>query len=350
MKKKEHTETSEIIEEVEELLQDAPDVPEAHPHTSTVPVLPQLAIALAMLALIFGVTVTDLLTPTQQVAQNVRVEARPSLPTPQVNAADYFADITIQGRAAFVWDVQKQKMLYEKNSTESLPLASITKLMTALVAYELLEPESEVTLSQSALAAEGDSGFVDGERFTLQDLTDLTLIESSNDGAQALGERAGAQIQSDDAERAFVTAMNIKAKELGLAQTHFGNTTGLDLSAVEAGAYGSAEDVARLMEYILEQHADAVALTETDVARIVNTQGEYHLVKNTNEVVDDIEGLIASKTGYTRLAGGNLVVAFDAGLNRPIVVVVLGSTQEGRFVDTLALIQKTREYLGDQIE
>ncbi len=66
------------------------------------------------------------------------------------------------------------------------------------------------------------------------------------------------------------------------------------------------------------------------------------MVKNTNEVVQNIDGLIASKTGYTDLSGGNLVVAFDAGLNHPIIVTVLGSSQEGRFSDTLKLINEAR--------
>ena len=147
-----------------------------------------------------------------------------------------------------------------------------------------------------------------------------------------------------------MTAINIKAQELGLTRTTFKNTTGLDLSSTSIGASGSARDVALLMENIIVQHADVAALTSLDVTTISNKKGEYHLVKNTNESVNDIEGLIASKTGYTTLAGGNLVVAFNAGLNRPVIVVVLGSSQSGRFEDTLTLVEKARRFISNKSE
>jgi D-alanyl-D-alanine carboxypeptidase (penicillin-binding protein 5/6) len=142
--------------------------------------------------------------------------------------------------------------------------------------------------------------------------------------------------------------MNVRAKEIGLAHTTFKNSTGLDISPSEAGAYGTARDVALLMEYIIVHYPQVTRLTTIDATRVYNEDGAYHDVENTNDVVDDIEGLIASKTGYTELAGGNLVVAFDAGLNRPIVAVVLGSTQKERFTDILTLTESARDYIVAQ--
>jgi D-alanyl-D-alanine carboxypeptidase len=142
--------------------------------------------------------------------------------------------------------------------------------------------------------------------------------------------------------------MNLKAKDLGLTKTHFRNSTGLDLSQTEAGAYGTAMDMALLMEHVITRTPDAIARTTVDTARIKNKQGAYHSAENTNEIVGNIDGLIASKTGSTELAGGNLVIAFDAGLDHPIIVSVLGSTYSGRFDDTLTLVRETQKYLASQ--
>jgi D-alanyl-D-alanine carboxypeptidase len=262
---------------------------------------------------------------------------------------DFFANLDIQARSAFVWDVRDQKVLFNKNADEVLPLASITKLMTALIAYELLGDDTRINVTIDAVRTSGDSGLTDGEIFSLKEITDIMLVASSNDGAAALGIAAGNSIEgSIDPDTLFVHAMNIRAEELGLTHTNFKNATGLDISATEAGAQSTARDVALLMEYIIVHYPQVTRLTTIDATRIYNEAGEYHEVENTNEVVKDIEGLIASKTGYTELAGGNLVVAFDAGLNRPIVAVVLGSTQSERFTDILALTESARAYIAAQ--
>ena len=319
-----------------------------------IPVVPELGVALGLLVFVFSVTyigATNTLTKDVK-SDEMRIEAK--LAGSESNAQktqNAFDDTRIEARSAIVWDVKNQKVLFNKNADDVRPLASVTKLMTALVAYELLLPDDRVTISLDDLKAEGDSGFVDGENFTMQNLMDLTLISSSNDGATALSSNVGQTITEDrNPDTVFVTAMNVKAEELGLTKTHFENSTGLDLSPEKAGAYGSARDMALLMEYIITNVNDAVELTTSDVTTVNNEQGERHIVKNTNEVVNDIDGLIASKTGYTQLAGGNLVIAFNAGLNRPIVVAVLGSSQDGRFADTLDLVERARLAVASDLE
>lgn len=317
---------------------------------STVPVMRQLAVALGVLVLVFGVTYVGTLATFFKTApvQNATIVKEP---VPTTNAATItdnraFDGVKLNARSAFVWDVRDQRVLFNKNGDEKLPLASVTKLMTALVAYELLDDNAKVDISAAAIRADGDSGFKAGEEFDVQELTDLVLIASSNDGAEALGARAGGTLTDTNYDRqTFVDAMNIRAEELGLKETHFENTTGLDLSQTEAGAYGSARDMAFLMEYIVTNHPNLIALTTSDFTTVNNTAGEYHLAKNTNEIVSEIDGLIGSKTGYTELAGGNLVIAFDAGLNHPIVVSVLGSTREGRFDDVLELVRRARTHV-----
>ncbi len=336
----------------EEHLVTIDEVLSQHPNTSPVPVLPQLSVALGLLALVFSVTYLGMSgVPDTKIQASNTVRIDTPLPAYTQNAfskLNAFENVSLLAKSAIVWDVQQQKILFNKNADDIFPLASITKLMTALVAHKLLDPGETIPISLSALKTEGDSGFTDGEAFTMQDLIDLTLIESSNDGAVALGAAAGSAIlQSQSAEEVFIHAMNVKAEQLGLVNTTFNNMTGLDLSPEKAGAYGSARDVALLMEHIITVTPDLVAQTTVSETAIHNTDGAYHTVENTNDIVRSIDGLIASKTGYTPLAGGNLVVAYNAGLNRPIIVVVLGSTHEGRFHDTLALIDRTRAFVVD---
>lgn len=326
--------------------------------TSHMPVLRQLSVALGLLVVVFGATyvgtITTLVRPITNAKEDVIVEARivdlqnREATEQYVNAFD---GTSITAQSAFVWDVQEQRVLFNKNGDEQLPLASITKLMTALVAYELLDTTETVNISVDAIRTQGDSGFTDGESFSVRDLSDLTLITSSNDGAVALSAAAGeALTTTSDPKKLFVEAMNLRAEELGLSNTHFNNATGLDESPSEAGAYGTARDMAFLMEYIITHYPDVVALTKVDMTTVSNEAGEYHLAKNTNEVVESIEGLIASKTGFTELAGGNLIVAFDAGLNHPIIVSVLGSTREGRFSDVLDLVERARVHASRNVE
>lgn len=175
------------------------------------------------------------------------------------------------------------------------------------------------------------------------------LLVSSNDGAYALGAFAGGALNANNPENAFVEAMNVRAKELGLKQTYFRNPTGLDLTETEAGAYGSARDVATLLEYILEKEPQLLEMTTEAEAVFLNESGQAHEASNTNYVVEVIPNAIASKTGYTTLSGGNLAVAYNVGLNHPVIAVVLGSTHQGRFSDILKLVEASRnEIINNQ--
>lgn len=256
--------------------------------------------------------------------------------------------VSLVAKSAYVWDIKGQRVLYAKNPDEALPLASITKLMTTLLAYELVSEDKQFTIPMSAIKQEGSSGLSEGEKLTAEELTRLALISSSNDAAFALAASVGSLLGSQDSASQFVQGMNIRAKELGLYTLNFKNPTGLDLSMSEPGATGSARDVSFLMEYIVTNYPEIIAPTQQTAARIYNTAGAYHEASNTNEAVVDIPNMIGSKTGYTDLAGGNLTVAFDAGLDRPIVVTVLGSTRDDRFTDVLNLIEAVQNSLISQ--
>ncbi|HBD24909.1 MAG: hypothetical protein A2566_00890 [Candidatus Zambryskibacteria bacterium RIFOXYD1_FULL_40_13] len=258
-----------------------------------------------------------------------------------------FADVNIEADSAYVFDIVKNEVIYKKNEFIQLPLASITKLMTALVATELLPKNTQITIRKDFLAEEGDTGLLVDESWKLKDLLDFSLLVSSNDGARSIASVIGAtQLESPDYDlgrKSFITKMNEMAEELGLKQTYFINESGLDDGAT-SGGYGSAIDVSKLMQYILVHHPEILEATKYKAMNIPSTE-MVHSAKNTNVGVEKIRGLLASKTGYTDLAGGNLVIAFDHSIGRPIVIVVLGSSIDGRFEDVAKLVKATENYI-----
>jgi D-alanyl-D-alanine carboxypeptidase (penicillin-binding protein 5/6) len=169
---------------------------------------------------------------------------------------DAFAGITLQAKAAYVYDVAQNKVLYAKNEQESLPLASLTKIMTAITASDLAPESTVITVSSDSLNQEGDSGLYGYEQWTLKDLLAFTLVSSSNDGAAAVATALGS-LQNDTSTTAsreqFVIKMNERANTLGLTQTKFLNETGLDISTTSSGAYGSARDTAKLLAFATMQ-------------------------------------------------------------------------------------------------
>ncbi len=241
----------------------------------------------------------------------------------QIPEVSPFEKITLEAKAAYVFDVSNNKSVFELNSEIQLPLASLAKIMTALIAKENLPPYLLVVISKEAILQEGDEGLKVGEQWTIPELTDAMLISSSNDAAFAFANEFNKNFNGD-----FVSLMNQKAKEIGLAQTYFLNTTGLDLSQNNAGAYGSAQDIAKLLLYIVKKDSSLMEVTRL---KLINLHGREF--QNTDLIIDDLPGFIAGKTGFSDLAGGNLAVVADNGFNRPFVIVVLGSTIDGRFND-----------------
>jgi len=214
------------------------------------------------------------------------------------NQENPFNDFILEARSAMVFDLVKNGPIYEFNSQAQLPLASLTKIMTVLVAEEIKTKD-------------------------ISQLVEEALVQSSNQAASALASMNGN----------FIDLMNKKAKEIGMNQTYFLNETGLDISAKLSGAYGSASDIVKLVAYALKSNPDFFSAT-------VN-----NFDFNTNPYASTTTMIIGSKTGLTDLAGGNLAIIFDAGFNHPVVSVVLGSTENGRFIDTQKLIEATYKYL-----
>jgi len=270
-----------------------------------------------------------------------------------------FDEINLEAKAAIVFDALENKIIYSLNSEEQLPLASLTKIMTAVITREILPDYTTITIDSDSIKKEGDSGLRVGEKWRVRDLLDFTLLVSSNDGAASLAAAAaavstgigqnteGAVNEVVVKKKDFVSQMNEKARSLGLVQTYFMNETGLDLQTQVSGSYGSARDVANLLVYAVEKYPDLFEATRQLVFKVSLLDGKNREAKNTNEAVLKIPGLIASKTGFTDLAGGNLAVLFDAGLGHPIAIVVLGSSEQGRFVDVEKLVSTTISFLND---
>jgi len=250
-----------------------------------------------------------------------------------------FENLKLEAEAVYVFDMTTGNTLYAYNEDKKLPLASLTKIMTAIIATDILPISTVITIDPEDIKEEGDSGLLVDERWRLSDIIDFTLTSSSNDGASAVASVAGSLGQTsygaprEQAKSDFVQKMNGKTQGLGLTSTYFLNETGLDIDDNLSGSYGTAKEIAHIMEYAIKNKINILEATSRDLFYVESLNNVEHTATNTNERVNRIPGIIASKTGFTDLAGGNLVVAFDAGLMRPIIVSVLGSTVDGRFDD-----------------
>src|SRR3989344_1810581 len=269
-------------------------------------------------------------------------------------ATNQFENLNLQAKGVVVYDVINNREIFSKNGDEPLPLASLTKVLTAIITSEKLRDDQKVTITAEYLAPEGDSKLIVGDTWQVSDLRDFTLLTSSNDGAFALAtiseiknnqNQNNIQISGDDLRIQFIKNMNDTAKKIGLSNSKFFNEHGLDKDIDKGGAYGSAYDMALLFKYALENHPEILEATRYKNLEFTSAEGSY-FANNTNIFVDKIPNLIASKTGFTDLAGGNLVIAFNADINRPIIISVLGSTEEGRFTDVLQLIEATIKQLS----
>lgn len=256
---------------------------------------------------------------------------------PLAHTATFPAPITLdetalKAKAAILYDPTNGRILYAKNAQQQLPLASLTKLMTAEVVLRHMAADTPVQITKKDLNADGDWGLRAGDILPLFDLLKLGLIASSNDAMAA----AAASLGSN-----YLATMNNMASKLGLTKTYFLNPTGLDISRDSAGAYGSAYDVARLAAAFFKEYPDYFSLT---TSRSVSVQSGTRTLSAaaTALPLSSLPGFVGAKTGYTDLAGGNLVVIFDIEIGHPLVAVVLGSTEQGRFDDVRTLAHTIR--------
>ncbi len=246
---------------------------------------------------------------------------------------------TLTARAAALVDLDTGRVLWSRNGNARLPMASTTKMMTALLASELAEPEEQTTVRPRNLVSGSSIYLQNGERISVEQLLYGALIQSGNDAAVTLADYIGREYLGgvgDEGVDVFVDAMNERATRMGLRNTHFENPNGFD----EAGHYSSAMDLARLGREVLADPllAGIVATAQYKVRGDVSSGQDrspvYHAVETTNELLGTYRGANGIKTGTTPDAGEVLVASAERG-DSGLVAVVLGATD--RFSDARAL-------------
>ncbi len=251
------------------------------------------------------------------------VQQLPPLP---VYGAFTGAPPPVTAESWLLYDDTFDEVLAEHNADERRPMASTTKIMTALVALELADLDEEVTISERAAGVgESEANLVVGETWTIRELLTAMLVRSANDAAVAVAEAVGGSIED------FVGMMNTKALELGLEDTQFANPHGLDAP----GHFTTARDLLSLARTAMENPVFAT-LVRTRTVRLPNApDGTERIVRNTNELLGTYPGAIGVKTGYTGKAGLVLVAAAERS-GRRLYAVVMGSTDS--FSDASALL------------
>jgi len=198
----------------------------------------------------------------------------------------------------YLVDLKSGRVLLEKNATRRLPPASLTKVMTALVAMEAASPQQVVQVDRRALVHRSSLKLHAGEEFLLRDLLTAMLVTSANDACQAVALHVGGE-----ADR-FVAMMNERARALGLRDTHFANACGFDAP----DHYSTAADLAKLTEQALQVPAISM-MVRTVIREIASVDGKRQVpLRSTNELLldPDVTGV---KTGYTSKAGRCLIAS-----------------------------------------
>ncbi len=238
-------------------------------------------------------------------------------------------DPEIQAKAAGVFDPNGEKFLYRKNIKDSLPIASLSKIMTAIIVLENLELDDVITVSKKSIMAEGKNGnLAVGEKLTVRDLLHIMLIESSNDAAVALAEHV------DN----FTNLANKKANELNLEQTNF-----VEPSGISQENYSTVYDLVQLANYSYNYPLIWQILKIKEVDVYSQDKHIVHHLINTNKLLDESSNwtiqFIGGKTGFTEEAGQCMLTMIEKP-DQPeeyLITVVLGTND--RELETKKLIQ-----------
>ena len=232
---------------------------------------------------------------------------------PKISARNYLAA-----------DLSNNFVFAENNSRDIVPVASITKLITALVASEYINLDKSITIKQSMLATTSLPRLKVGEKVPAIDLLYPLLLESSNEAAKAFAQTLG--------ERYFVSLMNKKAKALGMLHATFTDPAGSD-----AGNTASAQDLFQLAKYLRNNRSFVLKLTTGELSRAAYGAPYFKGLENFNLFASDPK-FLGGKIGKTTAAGETMVALFDAtyeNKTRPLLIVVLGSDNVERDVLTI---------------
>ncbi len=233
-------------------------------------------------------------------------------------------DPYIEARRVALIDVDSGTLLYGKDQDTRVPIASDTKVMTATVVLQNYNLSDVVTVSKESANINGSvMGLKPGEKITTLSLLNGLLLPSGNDAAFALAEHYGQVMKpgatQDEAIQAFVDEMNREAKKLGMNDTHYLNPAGLDDDALS-----TARDQGRLMAYALKNKTFSQIVHKPN-ATVSSTDGEIvHNLDSSDRLVTQemyYEGIIGGKTGFTPLAGHNLIAEADRDNHKLVAVI-----------------------------
>lgn len=246
----------------------------------------------------------------------------------------------ISSRAAVVMEASTGRILYGKNPTLRLAPASTTKLMTAMVALDRMNPADTAHISERAAGVSPVKvNLRPGERVTVETLLNAALITSANDAAYALAEATGGT------ENRFVELMNQKVIALGMSDTNFINSTGLP----GRGQYTTAYDLVRILRQALG-YPLIKELINTKAKWISTENGRTISIKNSNRLLWEDEAMLGGKTGYTREARHCFVGAKERG-NETVIVALLGtSSRQSLWKESEELLEKGFAMINGQEE
>jgi D-alanyl-D-alanine carboxypeptidase (penicillin-binding protein 5/6) len=251
-------------------------------------------------------------------------------------------DLAKNAKSAILIETSTGKILYEKDKDSKRSPASMTKIMTLLLAMEALENESikltdEVYISKNASSMGGTQIFIEeNTKIPLETLLKGIAIASANDAAVAVAEHIGGTKEN------FVKMMNEKAKSLGCKNTSFKNPHGLD----EKNHYTTAYDLSLIAKELVK-YDYALKLTST-YEDYINIKGENHWLVNTNKLIRFYEGMDGLKTGYTDEAGYCLTSTMKKNNMRLLGIVMKEDTKEHRTEDTISLMEYGFSMYGSQ--
>lgn len=245
--------------------------------------------------------------------------------------------LDIESPSVLLMELNSGQVLYEKDADTARRPASVTKIMTMLLAFDAIDAgkfslTDTITVSEHAASMGGSQVYLEvGETQTVEDMLKCMIVSSANDAAVAMGEAIAGS------EPAFVTMMNEKAAELGMTNTHFENACGLEAD----GHLMSARDIAILSRELLLKHPEVTNYStiwmDTIVHRTNRGESEFGLA-NTNKFLKKYEGANGLKTGYTSAAGFSMS-ATAARNGTTLIAVVMGSeTKDNRYSDAAKLL------------
>lgn len=245
----------------------------------------------------------------------------------QAAPVDRYPDV-----ATAYWVEVDGRPLWAGQADRRLPMASLAKLMTALVAVEAGNLDASAEVSAAAAAATGSRiGLRRGERLTRRDLLLASFVRSANDACRALADAVGATADARDPTGAFVARMNARAAALGMADTHYANPCGHD----DPAQYTSARDLVVLSHAVLAEPVLAEAAQRREW-RMTTAAGRVLSMRTTNPLLEGLPGALGLKTGTTPAAGRCLVAVVERD-GRRVLIVLLHAPD--RWWDSVGLVE-----------